>query len=243
VYPLHRWQAVANLTPEERHALTTLGDVGVQYRAGTTIRREGTKVSGFYLHLNGWIASSILLQSGARFIQKVHLPGDVLGATSMVLTHAADTLTAITRADVSFVPFERLRPLYTRLPRLGALITFAAQAERLALIDALVVKGRASAKEQLARLFLDLHARLLPLGAVIDDEFDFPLTQEQIADLTGLTPVHVNRKLRELDATGLIVRKAKRLRIVDPIGLLAIAPIGTRQLRFEPPWVPIASNV
>jgi CRP/FNR family transcriptional regulator, anaerobic regulatory protein len=238
LYPIHRWQAFANLTADEAQALHTLGDVEETYSAGGTIRLEGEDASGFYLHLHGWVTSSVSLPNGARLIQKVHLPGDVLGATSMVLSRAADTLTAVTEVRLSFVPFQRLREIYMRLPRLAALITCAAQMERLSLMDALVVKGRASAKQQLAALFLDLHARLTPIGAVKDDGFDMPLTQEHIGDLTGLTSVHVNRVVRELREQGLIARGGKRLRILDIGALRTLAPLAPRRPLFEPAWLP-----
>lgn len=238
LYPIHRWQAFARLTVEEEEALLTLGKTEVTRHAGETIRSEGDAASGFYLLVHGWVSSSIVLRSGARLIQKVHLPGAMLGVPSMALTRAADTLTAITEATVAFVPFERLGPIYATLPRLAALFTFAAQVERLALMDTLAVTGRASAKEQLARLLLDLHARLVPIGAVEDDAFDLPLTQEIIGDLTGLTAVHVNRKLRELREEGLFAREGRKVRILDLAALRALSPIKPRLLQFEPAWLP-----
>jgi DNA-binding IclR family transcriptional regulator len=37
-----------------------------------------------------------------------------------------------------------------------------------------------------------------------------PMTQEQLADCTGLTPVHVNRTLKTLEAAKLIERPTSR---------------------------------
>lgn len=36
------------------------------------------------------------------------------------------------------------------------------------------------------------------------------MTQEQLADCVGLTPVHLNRTLKELEAEGLIARRNAR---------------------------------
>ena len=41
------------------------------------------------------------------------------------------------------------------------------------------------------------------------------MTQEQLADCTGLTPVHVNRTLRALDADGVISRTSRTVTIDD----------------------------
>ena len=242
MYPIHRWQAFAKLTRVEEETLANLGEGEVVRRPGETIRVEGDIVSGVYLLIRGWVMSSIVLQNGARLIQKVHLPGDMLGTASMVLPCAADTLTAITEASVAFVPFGRLADVHARFPRLAALFTFAVQVERLALMDALVATGRASAKEQLARLLVDLHTRLTPLGFVRDDAFDLPLTQEIIGDLSGLTAVHVNRKLRELREEGLIAREGQKVRILKLVALRDLSPTIPRLHRFEPPWLPRSTD-
>ena len=238
MYPTHKWQPFAKLTVDEQEALEALAQKEVTFRPRTTIRSEGDVASGFYLHVRGWVASSITLPSGARQIQKVHLPGDVIGAPSMVLPHAADTLSSITEAVVAFVPFERLGAIYSRLPRLGALFTFSAHVERLALMDALAVNGRASAVEQLARLLLDLHARLTQLGAVEGNAFHMPLTQEMIGDIVGLSFVHVNRTMRELRDGGVVAIEGRRMRILDLAALRALSPIQPRSLQFEPAWLP-----
>lgn len=238
VYPLHRWGAFAQLTADEQSFIAELASNETTRRAGATIRSEEDAVTGIYLLIEGWVTSSITLRSGARLIQKVHLPGDVLGATSMVLSKAADTLTAVTEVTFAFVSLERLRSIFSERPRLAALITFAAQAERLAVVDALVVKGRANAKEQLAYLIFDLHTRLTFLGAVKDDRFDLPLTQELIADLSGLTAVHVNRTLGALRADGLIEQKGRELHILDVDALRRLSPMSPRQLKYEATWLP-----
>ncbi|TCP36104.1 Crp/Fnr family transcriptional regulator [Sphingomonas sp. BK235] len=237
MYPTFRYHALANLSADEESALLSLGDREARWKAGETIQREGDTVHGFYLHVSGWIHSSLVMRSGARLIQKVHLPGDMLGTPNMALDRAADTITTITSAVTSFVPFERFRDLFYHQPRLAMLFTFAVQMERLSLMDTLAVTGRASAREQLARLFLDLHTRLTPLGVVSNDTFELPLTQEMIGDLTGITAVHVNRTLRVLREEGLIEQKGHLFQILDLERLQAIAPIRPRTPRFEPDWL------
>jgi DNA-binding Lrp family transcriptional regulator len=45
------------------------------------------------------------------------------------------------------------------------------------------------------------------------------MTQEHLADATGLTPVHVNRTLKALEAEGLIKRERRYVHIPDWEGL------------------------
>ncbi|WP_343527378.1 Crp/Fnr family transcriptional regulator [Sphingomonas sp.] len=217
-----------------------LGDAEVTRRRGEVFQREGEMASGFHLHIKGWVTSSIVMRSGHRLIQKVHLPGDMLGTPSMVLPEAADTLTAVTEAVTAFVPYERVGTLFETAPRLAAMFTVAAQMERLALIDMLAATGNTSAREQLARLLLDFHARLSPIGAVVEDSFNLPLTQEILGDLLGLTAVHVNRTIRGLETEGLIARQGHRIRLLNPAALQRLAALPVRRPKFEPDWLPAA---
>ena len=71
-------------------------------------------------------------------------------------------------------------------------------------------------------MLCELVVRLNGFGADRNDRFDFPLTQEQLADATGLTPVHLNRTLQSLRADGLIQLAAKSLTVLDWQGLRAV---------------------
>lgn len=83
----------------------------------------------------------------------------------------------------------------------------------------LVSIGRRDAFERIGHLFCELHFRLKLIGLVEDDRMDLPLTQEDIADATGLTAVHTNRTLQRLRGEGLIELPSHVLTIND-IGVL-----------------------
>ncbi len=50
----------------------------------------------------------------------------------------------------------------------------------------------------MADLLLELHDRLAIVGETEGDRLPLPLTQETLADLNGLSVVHVNRTLQEM---------------------------------------------
>jgi CRP-like cAMP-binding protein len=51
----------------------------------------------------------------------------------------------------------------------------------------------------------------------------FPLTQEMLGELTGLTPVHTNRVLRKLRTDGVMVCERQRIQVLDLPRLLEVA--------------------
>ena len=71
--------------------------------------------------------------------------------------------------------------------------------------------GRRDARERIAHILCEFAVRLETRGLTDSDGFELPMTQEQLADATGLTSVHVNRVLKGLEADGLITRQRRQI--------------------------------
>ena len=56
----------------------------------------------------------------------------------------------------------------------------------------------------------------------------FPLTQEMLGELTGLTPVHTNRVLRKLREDGVLACERQRVEILDPQRLVDLGEYHAR---------------
>lgn len=239
-FSLHRFEEFGKLSPTELAAVAALGDAPRRYGRNEIIRSEGDVASDFYLLIDGWASSAVTLPGGGRQIMKFHLPGDALGTPSMSVARASETLTTITPAIISTVPFDRFGDLLREQPRVTALFLLSCQRERVALMDWLASVGRTLSEARLAALFLDLRERLQPLGLVEGDAFHLPLTQEQIGDALGLTSVHVNRMMRELEDQGLIARDRQRLHLRDRPALQRLSALPVRALRTDLDWLPPA---
>ena len=75
--------------------------------------------------------------------------------------------------------------------------------------------GRREAYARIAHILCELHARMQAVGLVTEDQLALPLTQDELADATGLTPVHVNRTLQRLRGDNLIEIGSGRLNVLD----------------------------
>jgi len=75
--------------------------------------------------------------------------------------------------------------------------------------------GRRDAQTRVAHLLCELLLRMQAADLTREHGYVLPLTQAQLADATGLTPVHVNRVLKALREQGLISLEARSLRILD----------------------------
>ena len=92
--------------------------------------------------------------------------------------------------------------------------------------------GRRDARERIAHILCEFAVRLESRGLASGDGFELPMTQEQLADATGLTPVHVNRVLKAIEAEGLITRKRRNIHFNDWRALQEVGDFSRRYLHI-----------
>lgn len=226
------------LTPGERGALDKLEERQRHLRRGAVLQRENEPGGELFILRKGLMMSYVLLDDGSRQILRFLFPGDMIGVASVVYREATETLAALSDCVVS--PFDRaaLSDIVVQHPRLSAMILMFSQVERVALTDRLAALGRTSAKARVAALLLELRNRLRRTDKSVVDAFNLGLTQEEVGDATGLTAVHVNRMLRQIEEDGLIVREAGRVTIVDERALARAANYVNRYEGLDLSWLP-----
>lgn len=177
--------------------------------------REGEQPHGVLLILSGWACRYKMLEDGRRQIVSLLVPGDMCDLHNDVLAKMDHSIGAVTAVRYVSVSDEALQRLSTDHPRVGRalwwqmLVNVATQREWTINI------GRRSAEERIGSLLCELMLRLRAVGLSSRTAFDFPLTQNDIAEATGLTSVHVNRMMQQLRAAGLIRLSGKVLTIPD----------------------------
>jgi hypothetical protein len=91
---------------------------------------------------------------------------------------------------------------------------------------------------RIATLLLDIRSRLRIVDGVDGSVFELPLTQQDLGDSVGLTKAHVNRSLKALQATGLIEREGKIIRITDVNALADLVGFQDRHAHVATDWLP-----
>jgi CRP-like cAMP-binding protein len=75
--------------------------------------------------------------------------------------------------------------------------------------------GSREAPERIADLLGEVFLKLQAVGLTQGNSFDFPITQGEIADATGIATVHVNRNIQKLRAENLIELDNRRCTIAN----------------------------
>lgn len=235
-----RFTAFSALTDRDLGDLMTLAGGRRTLKKGEFVCHEGETPAGLYLLLEGWTASSITFPDGTRQLIKIHMPGDMLGMPSLALRQTADSIVALTPIAVGFVSPAALGRLFERNPRLAALLFLISQEERTMLIDRVASLGASDARGRLAALLLQIRSRVLRSNPYAEQTFEFPLSQGDVADLIGVTAVHLNRIIQGLRSAELMSWGLHRVTLHDEIKLAEIAGVRSRALERDPDWLPTA---
>lgn len=213
-----------------------LGDLGPERRIepAHTIISCDDDATDAYLLASGFAAEVRVLADGRRQLFTLRLPGDVLQGDS---DEEIVALTAVDVVDVRAV-VRRLGERAASSERLRRAWVAAAKIEQGWLRDNVVRLGRLSAFERMAHLFAETHDRLQRVGLATRSGFHFPLRQEMLSDLLGLSVVHVSRTVQQLKAEGVLHFRNGYVSIADNDRLREIAHYTSRFPRArlaEPP--------
>ena len=181
--------------------------------------REGDAPRSIYVILHGWACHYRMLENGRRQIVDFAIPGDLCDLNLFILDRMDHSICALTRLKVAEVGREVFRRVVTNFPNITTALWWVELVSKSIHREWIVNVGQRSARERIAHLLCELFLRLESVGLTDGFSCDFPLTQSEIAETTGLTSVHVNRTIQELRRDGLIVLERQRLTIPDMVAL------------------------
>ncbi|MBA3067561.1 MAG: Crp/Fnr family transcriptional regulator [Hyphomonas sp.] len=193
------------------------------FKPGAQIVNQGERGGRAFILDQGWTYSSCTLRSGSRQIIDIQIPGDIANLQGLILPFAMQDVTAITRVEVYEVSFDIVGGATGPDPELAAFLLWLVASESAVTSTRLTDLGRRTAIERTAHLILELATRLKLAGLGTDTGFPCPMTQYLIADALGLTPVHVNRVLRELRLSRLASHHRGWLNLLDRDKLVVLA--------------------
>lgn len=220
---VRKLESQAHLHAEDCEALLALPFTVRTLDQDGYVVREGQVPTQCSVLLSGFAYRQKLQMDGARQILSVHIPGDMLDLQNLFLDVSDHNVQAMVRSEVAFIPRAALVDLFHTRPAIGKAILLSLLVEASISREWLLNIGRRDARSRIAHLLCELASRLnLPEGAN-GGHYELPMSQEQIADALGLTPVHVNRTLRALEEEGLVSRKRRSVGFPEWSRLLHVA--------------------
>lgn len=137
----------------------------------------------------------------------------------------------LTPGEIASIEVTVLKRLLNARPAIQAIFWRQTAFEASMFSEWLTGIGRRDAQSRIAHFLCEFACRLREAGLAAANAFELPLTQEQLADATGLTPVHVNRVFHALRASGVVELEKRSVTIRDWAGLAAMADFDPAYLK------------
>jgi CRP-like cAMP-binding protein len=231
---VRRLEDYSALSAEAREALARLSArPPVRIAARRDLIRQGAAPECLYLISQGWACRYKTLPDGRRQIVDFLIPGDLCELNIYILSRIDHSIGAITALDVIEIPREALEAVTDTYPQITRALWWQELVSKSCHREWIVNVGARSALERIAHLLCEIFVRLESVGATDGHSCDFPLTQNDLGDATGLTAVHVNRTLQRLREQGLITLADRKLVIHDITALKALGLFNPDYLHLE----------
>ena len=214
----------AELDDADVAALVRLVSHPVERDRGSDLIHEGERPVAMQVLLQGWACRYKALPDGARQIVGLLLPGDACNPHVTLLETMDHSIGIVSDARVAAIAPQDIEKMLARHEAVTTALRCASLVDESILREWLTNASRRDAHARIGHLICELWYRLNAIGQVDEhNEFDFPLTQEQVGDALGLTPVHVNRMVKRLREDGLIDIRSRRLSVLKPAKLATIS--------------------
>jgi CRP-like cAMP-binding protein len=229
---VRKLQRLYPLTDDERHVIEGLCSRKIEVPKYTDIVQEGDKPLNSNLLLQGVICRYVLMPDGGRQIQSFHTPGDIVDAHSFLLDVMDHNIKTLTTCSIAVIPHEKLRAVTEAHPGVARAIWKDTLMDGAIFRQWIANVGRRNAFQRLAHLICEIFTKFEVVGLADSLTIDWPLTQADLGDATGLSVVHVNRTLKELREAKLITIGRDKLTIPNWDALKAAGEFDPKYLQL-----------
>ena len=223
----------ARLSDEDCRALAAAVRNVETIPAHTDLICEGESPSDVHVVLKGFACRYKLLDDGGRQILAWLTPGDCCDLQVSLLNEMDHSIATLSECIVGYISRADVEALLARSAEITRAMWWASLVDEAVLREWLAGMGRRSAEKQVAHIFCELLERLKAVGLAEGGQFDFPVTQVELADTVGLSSVHVNRITQGLRDRGLIRWRGTSFAVLDVPALQRLAGFSPQYLHLD----------
>lgn len=199
---LNRLISRSVLTTEERQAALDLPTTAFEAVRNEDFVRLGERVDHACFIVAGLVGRFDQNSNGDRQITALHIPGDVPDLLSVVQPTPTSALQALSSTTLLQISHAALRKVAGNYPAVAEAFWRDCTVDGMVVAQWVVNLGRRNAIARIAHLLCEMAFRYQVDLTAAEVKFELGMTQDQVANATGLTPIHVNRSLKRLQEIG-----------------------------------------
>ncbi len=200
------------------------------FESGSYVFREGLSFSDYVFVISGYLFRQKQTSDGYRQIVSFTIPGDIVNPENRFVNNLDYNVVCAEKSSIAYVQKSEFELLIDSHPSIRLAVDLRTTAESRQLREWLLNIGGRSAKTRVAHFLNEFAARTKLRGLSDGLHFSLPMSQEQIGDSVGITPVHVNRAIRSFVESGLISHTNRKYEIVDINGFRQVGQFSEKFL-------------
>lgn len=192
--------------------------------------REGDILEEVFTLHAGWVLIFKTLEDGKRQVLRIALPGEFLAYHPNMDDPIDHSAIALSQSRLCAFTVNTVKQLILEQPELSQRLHEILSTTMVECHDRMASIGQKTAIQRVASMFIELFRKLAERSSVDnnyiqDNSIEFPLTQDDIADAIGVTPVHVSRVTKELREAGIVDCNHSRMYVHDLPKLAEVAGV------------------
>jgi CRP-like cAMP-binding protein len=227
---IRKLRARHDLSREEESALRKMEWMERRFERNQVMVHSGEELQHSMLLMSGFALRCKFAADGARQIIEINLAGDFIDLHGFILQRLEHEIIAASRCEIATVPHPELKRITEEFPRLTRVLWFQTLVDAAIHREWMLVLGKKRSRSRVAQLFCEMQARMHIVGLPSDEGYSLPFSQQDLADITGMTPVHLNRCLKELRDANLVTYRNGRVDLHDLERL-------ARDAQFDPAYL------
>ena len=230
---LMKLRARDDISAEEEAAIRAAVSHSIDVRADRLAVRERELMDHSMILLSGIAARRKDMRDGRRQYTELHVAGDFTDLHSFTLKYLDHDIVALSDCSFALVPHENLKKITERHPHLTRVLWFSTNVDAAIHREWVVSLGTRSALARMAHLFCEMFVRKELVGLTRGLCYDFPISQQELGEMLGITSVHANRTLQQLRKQGVVEFAGGLVTIRDVAALKEMAEFDASYLYLD----------
>jgi CRP/FNR family transcriptional regulator len=189
---------------------------------GEALFRAGNSLRNLFVAREGSFKTTSLSESGDQQVIGFHLPGELIGLDALGDGRHRCDAQALEPSTVCEVPLDDLQQIAAQLPSLQMQLMRVIGSSMARDQDHLEMLGRRQATERVLLFLHTLSERYQALGHDAR-HLHLPMSREDIGSFLGLVIETVSRSFSKLQEDGLIAVHGRRVEVLEPERMQALA--------------------
>lgn len=202
--------------PEGRESLSHVKQRSIELKKNQKLYSLSSGVDEIFIVKSGWVSLCHSVRKRGQDICNVYMPGDIVGVRESFFDNYDISILALENCILDKISVSDFHDVFKDSSEVKkSVVSYIMVNDNIA-IERLRSCTHHKAEERVAHFLLEIFERYNFKSMLDSNSFHFPITQEVVGELLGITSVHVSRCMTSLEQKKLIRKSRSAIKLLQP---------------------------